>query len=84
MVVVCACSTNVLFITLSACCGILGICCCSRGHYPPIPFYRRNNNVYPVLLLPPQSEMMQETRKIVLITNPYQSNMYIGFPNTVK
>jgi hypothetical protein len=79
--VACTCNITVFFITVSVCCGITGIGCCCRGHFPPIPYYRRNR-IYPVLLIPPQSEMIQETQKVVLVTNPHQTEVFIGFPYT--
>ena len=77
---VCVYNPNILFITMAACCGITGVCCCFRGN-SRIPHFRRYSNVHPTITSS-QSEIIKETQKVVLITNPTQSEIFIGFPYT--
>lgn len=75
---VCVCNQNIFFITLGVCCGIIGLsCCCCERRYQHIINYRRSRNIYPILI-PPQSQILQQTDNIVLITNPYQNEVFIG------
>ena len=78
---VCVCNVNIFFITLGICCGITGLsCCCCDGRHPYIPYFRRSYNIYPIFTSPQIQITQRETQKVVLVTNPYQSEIFIGFP----
>lgn len=77
-------AADIFVLCLPICCGTSAlVCCLCGGQHIPGSYFHHRHYVYPILT-PPESQIMQEAKQIVLVENPNQSEVYLGISCETK
>jgi len=70
-------SADAIFLCLPICCGVTALCCCIGGNRIPGTYFHHRHFVHPIVT-PPESQIIHDSKEIVLIQNPGQSEVFLG------